>query len=66
MPQPIFLHCCLVFDLKKLLLSTDHSVGEFAGLCSFDNACYFAKPFRQHMGITPREYRRVARDAKKV
>ena len=49
----------------ELLLSTDRPVGEIAGLCGFDDASYFAKLFRRHMGCSPRRYRAVARGEKR-
>lgn len=49
----------------ELLLSTDRPVGEIAGLCGFDDASYFAKLFRRHMGCSPRRYRTVARGEKR-
>ena len=49
----------------ELLLSTDRPVSEIAGLCGFDDASYFAKLFRRHMGCSPRRYRTVARGEKR-
>lgn len=43
---------------RHLLTTTDHSVGEVAALCGMEDALYFSRFFKKHMGLSPREYRR--------
>ncbi|MBB6479731.1 helix-turn-helix transcriptional regulator [Spirochaeta isovalerica] len=43
---------------SELLLSTNYPVKEICYLCSYDNANYFHRQFRDTYGMTPLEYRR--------
>lgn len=43
---------------KILLLTSDFSISEIAGLTGIGNINYFSRIFKQYCGITPREYRR--------
>lgn len=43
----------------KLLLNTDISVTETAFSCGFNDLSYFIKTFKQHIGMTPKEYRKT-------
>ena len=40
-----------------LLLESDASVSEVAGLCGFPNASHFAQTFKREFGVSPRELR---------
>lgn len=44
-----------------LLNTSDLSIGEVAGRCGFPDANYFARVFRKHQGISPRQYREQIR-----
>ena len=47
------------FQCACLALSTtDIPVGDIAGQCGFSSGAYFARRFRQVMGMTPLEYRK--------
>lgn len=46
-------------EQAKLLLSAGHSVGEVATSVGYADTNYFARVFRTHTGITPREYRNL-------
>ena len=42
----------------EALLSTDKKIAEIGGECGFQEMSYFAKAFREVLGMTPSEYRR--------
>ncbi len=42
---------------KRLLRSSDASVGDVAALCGYDNQSYFTKTFKAYSGLLPREFR---------
>lgn len=41
-----------------LLTGTDRKISKIASACGFQEMSYFARTFRQHMGCTPKEYRK--------
>ena len=41
----------------RLLVGTDDSIVEISGDCGLENQSHFYRLFRQHFGMTPREYR---------
>lgn len=47
----------IIMDAKAQLKSTDLPVKKIAFALGFDNLSFFNKYFRQHVGMTPREYR---------
>ena len=47
----------IIMDAKAQLKSTDMSVKQIAYSLSFNNLSFFNKYFRQHVGMTPQEYR---------
>lgn len=49
----------ITMDAKAQLKSTDLTVKEIAFSLGFNNLSFFNKYFRQHMGMTPQEYRRM-------
>lgn len=53
-------------NAQSLLENTDYPIGEIADAVGYDNALYFSRLFRKHIGMSPREYRRahVAPDEK--
>ncbi len=42
---------------KQLLETTTHTVGEIATLCGIDDALYFSRLFKKHVGLSPAVYR---------
>lgn len=44
-------------EAQSLLLETDISVQEIAGLCGFKHRTHFSRTFAQYVGISPREFR---------
>ena len=48
----------LILELKLLLRSTDLSIQEIAEDLNFINQSYLGKYFKQHVGLSPSEYRR--------
>jgi AraC-like DNA-binding protein len=46
---------------KKMLENTDLSIGEVAALSGYEDAGYFARLFRNEVGVTPMHYRRTIR-----
>lgn len=47
----------VIMDAKAQLKSTDLSIKQIAYSLSFNNISFFTKYFRQHVGMTPQEYR---------
>ncbi len=43
---------------KQLLIKTNYSITEVAGLCGFSDGNHFSKAFRQHIGQPPNEWRK--------
>ncbi|MEY8337562.1 AraC family transcriptional regulator [Lachnospiraceae bacterium 62-35] len=41
-----------------LLLSSDYTITEIAGLCGFDSSSYFIKKFKAKTGVSPSSYRK--------
>lgn len=50
-------HCKM--ERAKILLSDDYSVGETAEMLGYENVGYFSRLFRESIGISPSEYRKV-------
>ncbi len=48
----------IVIEAKTLLRSSDMNISQIADYLQFPNPSFFSKYFRQHTGITPKEYRR--------
>ncbi|MBP3487165.1 MAG: AraC family transcriptional regulator [Roseburia sp.] len=46
----------------QLLLDTDASVTEIAGICGFSDSNYFGDAFGRHFGMSPRSYRKSRRE----
>lgn len=46
----------------ELLRSTDDKTGNISAACGFTDAAYFTKIFREAMGCTPGEFRKLQRD----
>ena len=44
----------------QLLLTTNDSITEIAGICGFPDSNYFGDAFGKHFGMSPRSYRRKA------
>ena len=49
---------CRVEQAQRLLRHSDYTVGEIARRVGLQSASHFAKVFREHVGMTPSEYRR--------
>ena len=45
---------------RSLLSDSDESVALIAESCGFSNPYYFSRTFRQHVGMSPSEYRKVS------
>lgn len=43
---------------KDYLITTDLDINTISWKCGFNSCAYFIKQFRQHTGITPRQYRK--------
>lgn len=46
----------VLLNAKTLLRSSDYSVQQVSDMLSFPNPSFFGKYFREHVGMTPREY----------
>ncbi len=53
-----YVNLCRVNEAERLLLETEKSVTEIAGLIGCDNPNYFTKLFKQYRGMTPSQYRK--------
>ena len=51
-----------VDDAKRLLVSTEMTVGEIAAMLGYENVNHFYLPFKKYTGVTPKEYRRNIRN----
>jgi len=47
-------------NAREMLISTDLSVSEVARSVGYDDALYFSRLFRKHLGLSPREVRKSA------
>lgn len=47
----------IIMDAKAQLKSTDQPIKQIAYSLNFNNISFFTKYFRQHVGMTPQEYR---------
>lgn len=50
----------------KLLENKDLSITEIAGLCGFVHSSYYSQMFRRIYGLTPREYRELLSEKRKI
>lgn len=48
----------VILEARALLRSTDMPIGQISDELHFDNASFFAKYFKRHVGLTPGQYRR--------
>lgn len=62
-PVDFHIHRRIAFA-AKLLLTTDHSMERISELTGFSDANYFARQFRTHMQMSPREYKQLWTTAK--
>lgn len=53
-----YLNMVRVEESKRLLANTDYPLIDIAVATGFENHSYFTKVFRQHTGITPKQYRK--------
>ena len=44
-------------EAQRLLLESDHSIGEIAACCGFSDAGFFSRQFKRYIGMSPREFR---------
>ena len=50
-------------EAKRMLLTTNLSVSEVAGLVGYDNISYFSTVFRKHTGMTPVDWRNAGSES---
>lgn len=50
-------------NARKLLETTDYSIGEIALIIGYDNALYFSRLFHKHIGVSPKEYRKSVKNS---
>ena len=48
----------VIAEAKRYLESTDLSIKEVAAMLNFPNQSFFGKYFKQHVGMSPNDYRR--------
>jgi AraC-like DNA-binding protein len=48
-------------EARRLLRTPGQSIAEFAYGVGFQDSNYFSRAFRQHHGMSPREFRDMAR-----
>lgn len=61
-PKEYLLDACFR-QAKSLLADTDSSVTAVAQACGYESIYAFSRAFQNHEGVTPREFRRKAREA---
>lgn len=52
-----YLNYIRIEESKNLLTNTNYSIIDIAIAVGFDNQSYFAKVFKKHTGLTPKQYR---------
>ncbi len=57
-----YMIACRVRESKHLLLTTDYSLSQIAGIVGFSSASYFSQSFKKATGMSPQEYRRTAKN----
>lgn len=50
-----------ISNAQYLLETTSYGIGEIAQIVGYDDALYFSRFFKKHVGITPTEYRKGSR-----
>ena len=55
-PQQYYM-TMLMDKSKMLLVNTNHTICEIAALCGVEDALYFSRLFKKHVGCSPSEYR---------
>ena len=58
-----YLNLVRIENAKILLRQGSHSIQFISDACGFSNANYFARVFRNSVGVNPREYARAGREA---
>lgn len=48
-----------ISNAKNLLSSSDYSVAKIANMVGYENALYFSRLFAKHVGMPPRDYRKM-------
>lgn len=51
---------------KRLLRSSDATVGDIATLCGFENQSYFSKTFKAYAGVLPRDFRAAEKNTRSL
>ena len=54
-----YLMICRLSAAKRLLSSTDKSIKEIVDLCGFSDESNFSRTFKEKMGVTPTEFRKI-------
>ena len=52
----------LLLEIKRMLLHSSESVNEIAQLLNFEDPSYFARFFKNHTGVSPKEFRQTIRE----
>ena len=52
----------LLLEIKRMLLHSSESVNEIAQLFNFEDPSYFALFFKNHTGVSPKEFRQTIRE----
>lgn len=63
MSTSAFITATKVSMAKKMLSTTDKSIGEISDLCGFEYQSYFTRIFKNQTGLTPVEYRNSPKKA---
>ena len=62
MSTSAFITATKISMAKKMLSTTDKSIGEISDLCGFEYQSYFTRIFKNQTGLTPLEYRSSHKD----
>lgn len=44
---------------KELLITGRYSIGEISEMCGFENVYYFSTVFKKHIGVSPKNYKKI-------
>lgn len=59
-----YINTIRIEEAKRLLLTTNHSVSDVAGMVGYDNISYFSTVFRKYAGMSPIDWRSSAQPGK--